>query len=55
MSAELPDACPCGDPLDLHIGGKPCVFSQRTTPARTLRDLDVFDWAWTGDAKETGA
>lgn len=41
---ELSNECRCGDPLNLHIGGKPCVYGEHPT-AKNLRDLPIYKWA----------
>jgi hypothetical protein len=49
------DAPGCGEPLDLHIGGKPCVVSTRRRPAERLSDLAIFEWAWREDGRDRRA
>lgn len=51
---QHPGTCECGYPLAEHIGQKPCITSP-PSKVRGLYDLPVFDWAWTGDARDKQA
>lgn len=42
-NTEQPVTCRCGDPLSVHIGGKPCTFGRND--GTTVWHLPISQWA----------